>query len=170
MLHNPCILGGPQQRGQDQSTKKQQKANIKNSIAFGSAPRREADSQPISQLDRQAVSQTERHTLGVRQKHTLWVLCQWQTRVQAVGRTTGLRIGSGRMVMQAATDSFVGGSNPSHANTAAAPPPASTDQDWNRRTKNLRLGVLPFDRGQKHTVWVFCQWQMRPQAVGRSRA
>ena len=20
---------------------------------------------------------------------------------------------------------------------------------------------------QKHTVWVFCQWQMRPQAVGR---
>ena len=30
-----------------------------NSIAFGSAPRREADSQPISQLGRQAVSQTE---------------------------------------------------------------------------------------------------------------
>ena len=20
---------------------------------------------------------------------------------------------------------------------------------------------------QKHTVWVFCQWQMRPQAVGK---
>ena len=35
-----------------------------NSIAFGSAPRREADSQPISQLDRPAVSQTEAHTLG----------------------------------------------------------------------------------------------------------
>ena len=35
-----------------------------NSIAFGSAPRREADSQPISQLDRPAVSQTETHTLG----------------------------------------------------------------------------------------------------------
>ena len=30
----------------------------RNSIAFGSAPRREADSQPISQLVRQAVSQT----------------------------------------------------------------------------------------------------------------
>ena len=31
---------------------------LKNSIAFGSAPQREADSQPISQLVRQAVSQT----------------------------------------------------------------------------------------------------------------
>ena len=35
-----------------------------NSIAFGSAPRREVDSQPIKQLDRPAVSQTETHTLG----------------------------------------------------------------------------------------------------------
>ena len=81
---------------------------IANSIAFGSAPRREA----VRQLDRPAVSQ----------KHTLWVFCQWQTRVQAVGRTTGLRIGSGRMAMQAAEDGLVGGSNPGAANTAAAPP------------------------------------------------
>ena len=39
----------------------------KNSIAFGRAPRREVDSQPIKpirQLDRPAVSQTETHTLG----------------------------------------------------------------------------------------------------------
>ena len=35
-----------------------------NSIAFGSAPRREADSQPISQLARPAASQTETHSLG----------------------------------------------------------------------------------------------------------
>ena len=35
-----------------------------NSIAFGGAPRREVDSQPISQLDRPAVRQTETHTLG----------------------------------------------------------------------------------------------------------
>ena len=34
------------------------------SIAFGSAPRREVDSQPISQLARPAVSQTETHSLG----------------------------------------------------------------------------------------------------------
>ena len=43
--------------------KSQKKCNARNlskinSIAFGSAPRREADSQPISQLVRQAVSQT----------------------------------------------------------------------------------------------------------------
>ena len=34
------------------------------SIAFGSAPRREADSQPISPLARPAVSETETHSLG----------------------------------------------------------------------------------------------------------
>ena len=40
---------------------------IKNSIAFGSAPRREGDSQPsVSQIGQQSV----------RQKHTLWVFCQ----------------------------------------------------------------------------------------------
>ena len=80
----------------------------------------EADSQPISQLDRPAVRQTE--------THTLWVFCQWQTRVQAVGSTFSLRIGSGRMVMQAAADFLVGGSNPGVSNTAA-----STDQDSNCR-------------------------------------
>ena len=36
----------------------------KNSIAFCGAPRREADSQPISQLARPAVSQTETHNLS----------------------------------------------------------------------------------------------------------
>ena len=34
------------------------------SIAFGSAPRREADSQPISKSATPAVSQTETHSLG----------------------------------------------------------------------------------------------------------
>ena len=37
---------------------------LRNSIAFGSAPRRDVDSQPISQLHRPAVSQTETHTVG----------------------------------------------------------------------------------------------------------
>ena len=49
--------------------------------------------------------------------------------------------------MQAAADIFVGGLNPGEANTAAAPPPASANQDSNCQPKNLRLGVLPFDRG-----------------------
>ena len=37
---------------------------ITNTIAFGSAPRRAADSQPISQLVGQAGRQTEAHSLG----------------------------------------------------------------------------------------------------------
>ena len=46
-----------------------------NSIAFGSAPRREADSQPISQLVRQAVSQdSQSGKQAGRQKRTVWVL------------------------------------------------------------------------------------------------
>ena len=48
----------------------------KNSIAFGSAPRREADSQPISQLVRQAVSQavSRASTQADRQtENTVWI-------------------------------------------------------------------------------------------------
>ena len=46
-----------------------------NSIAFGNAPRREADSQPISQLARPAVSQPETHTWVFWQpRHTLGFL------------------------------------------------------------------------------------------------
>ena len=50
------------------------------------------------------------------------------------------------MVMQATADFLVGGSNPRAANTAAALPLASTDQDSNRRPKTLRPGALPFNR------------------------
>ena len=50
------------------------------------------------------------------------------------------------MVMQEAAHFWVGGSNPGVANTAAAPPPASTNQDLNRRPKMLRPSALPFDR------------------------
>ena len=41
------------------------------------------------------------------------------------------------MVMQAAADFLVGGLNPGAANMEAAPRPASTDQDWNRRPKKF---------------------------------
>ena len=69
------------------------------------------------------------------------------TRVQSVGRTTGLKIGSGRMVVQAAADILVDGSNTATANTATAQPQASTHQDSNHQPKNLRLGAIPFDQG-----------------------
>ena len=64
-----------------------------------------------------------------------------------MGRTTGLSIASGRMVMQAAADFWVRGLNLGAANMAAAAPPASTDQDSKRRPKILQPGALPFDRG-----------------------
>ena len=47
----------------------------------------------------------------------------------------GLRIGSGRMVMQAAADFLVGGSNPGAGSMAAAPPPASMTRN---RTGDLK--------------------------------
>ena len=49
------------------------------------------------------------------------------------------------MVMHAPVDFWVGGLNPGVANTAAAPPPAATDQDSNRRPKILQPCALPFD-------------------------
>ena len=56
-----------------------------NSIAFGSAPRREADSQPISQLVRQAVSQTVSRASGRADRNTQFGFFQWPTRLQAAG-------------------------------------------------------------------------------------
>ena len=50
------------------------------------------------------------------------------------------------MVMQAAVNFRVGGLKPGVANTAAAPPLASTDQDSNRQPKILQPCALPFDR------------------------
>ena len=62
-----------------------------NFIAFGSAPRREADSQPISQLLRQAVSQTVRQASRQAARYTQFGFFQWQTWLQAVGRTDSVR-------------------------------------------------------------------------------
>ena len=65
--------------------------NHKNSIAFGSAPRREADSQPISQLARPAVSQTETHSLG---------FLSVADAAPSSGENVWLKASSGRMVLQ----------------------------------------------------------------------
>ena len=65
------------------------------------------------------------------------------------------------MVMQAATNFSIGGSNPGAgsnelfdrrlnpgvASTAAAPPPVPIDQESNRRPKTLRPSALPSDQG-----------------------
>ena len=51
------------------------------------------------------------------------------------------------MVMQAAADFLVGGSNPGAANTAAALPPVSADQDLNRRPKTFATGCVAIRPG-----------------------
>ena len=82
----------------------------KNSIAFGSAPRREADSQPISQASSPSDSLSGKQ--AGRQKHTVSVFCQWQTWLHAVGRTHSVRISHSRMVMKPTAKAQVGGSHP----------------------------------------------------------
>ena len=82
------------------------------SIAFGGAPQREADSQPISQLVRQAVSQTVSRASRLADRNTQFGFFRWQTRLQAVGRAVTVITTSGRMVMHPTTDLWVGGLNP----------------------------------------------------------
>ena len=97
-----------------------------NSIAFGSAPRGEADSQPISQLDRPAVSQTETHTLGF--------LSVADTGPRS-GENNCSQVGSARMVMQAAAEVLVGGSNPGAAAGVHRP-------GFERPTKSSAAGCI----------------------------
>ena len=63
----------------------------KKSIAFGSAPQREVDSQPISQLVRQAVSQAVSRASRQADRNTQFGFFQWQTRLQAVGERSSCR-------------------------------------------------------------------------------
>ena len=93
---------------------KQQPGALTHSIAFGSAPRREADSQPISPLARPAVSQTETHSLG---------FLSVADAAPSSGERVHVRASSGRTVMQLAADLLVGDSNPDQATMAPLPPP-----------------------------------------------
>ena len=108
---------------------------VKHSIAFGSAPRREVDSQPIRPLARPAVSQPETHSLGFLSVADAGP----SSRV-----TLRLRLSSGRMVMQLASDFMVGSSNPSKVTTA--PPPTVLRAGFEPPTKNFGLAVLPLDQ------------------------
>ena len=75
-----------------------------NSIAFGNAPRREAESQPIPHLVRQAVSQTVGQASTQADRDTQFGFFQWQA-----GRAAAVRTSNGRMVMQPTADGLVGG-------------------------------------------------------------
>ena len=69
--------------------------DMENSIAFGSAPQREADSQPISQLVRQAIGQTVSQARRQADKSTHFGFFQRQTPLQVAGRATTIRTNNG---------------------------------------------------------------------------
>ena len=108
-----------------------------NSIAFGSAPRREADSQPISPLARRAVSQTETHGLS---------FLSVADAAPSSGEIVHFKASSGRMVMQLNADLLFGGSNPNWANMATLPPLTVGRPGFEPPTENFVSAALPFDR------------------------
>ena len=89
--------------------------------------------QPIGQEGgRQSVRQAGRQTVGwaSRQtnRNTQFGFSQWQTRLQAVGRTSAVTTSCGRMVMQPATDVHVGASYRSWRIVGSAGRPVSSAQ------------------------------------------
>ena len=113
------------------------KISFGNSIAFGSAPRREVDSQPISPLARPAVSQTETHSLG---------FLSVADTAPSSGETFRLRPSSGQMVMQLTGILLVGVSNPGRVNSTPPPPPTVGRPGFEPLTENFASAALPFDR------------------------
>ena len=111
---------------------------ILNSIAFGSAPRREVDSQPFSPCARPAVSQTETHSLG---------FLSVADASASSGATKCLRPTSGRMVMQPTGISWAGGSNPGPLSLTPPPPLKVSRPGFAPPTANFALAALPLDRG-----------------------
>ena len=121
------------------ATRQQLGTTHENSIAFGSAPRREADSQPISPLARPAVSQTETET------HSLGFLSAADA-ARSSGTTFRPRASSGRMVMQATADFSISGTNPGGANMTLPAPPTICPPGFEPLTENSVSAALPFDR------------------------
>ena len=109
----------------------------RNSIAFGSAPRREVDSQPISPLARPAVSQTATHSLG---------FLSVADAAPSKGETIRTTSSNGLMVAQRTRVFSVGGSNPGRVNTAPPPPATVCRPGFEPPTENCSLAALPFDR------------------------
>ena len=107
---------------------------LRNSIAFGSAPRREVDSHPITPVARPAVSHTEIHSLGFLSVADV---------APSSGESHNLRTSSGRMVIQLTLPFLVGDSDPGKVNKASPAAPPTVGQDSNRRLKTLRpLSVI----------------------------
>ena len=109
-----------------------------NLIAFGSAPRRQVDGQPIRPLDRRAVNQTETHILG---------FLSVANAAPSNGEAMCLRGSSGGMVMPLTAGFLVGSSNLGRLNTAPPPPPTTTSRPGCAPpTKKVASAALPFTR------------------------
>ena len=108
-----------------------------NFIAFGSAPRREVDSQPFSPCARPAVSHTETHSLG---------FLSVADASLSSGATLHCRPSSGRMVTQPTGVSLVGGSNPGSLHLAPPPPRKVSRPGFEQPTENFASAALPFDQ------------------------
>ena len=108
-----------------------------NSVAFGSAPRREVDSQPFNPCARPAGSQTETHSL---------VFLSVTDASLSSGVALHCRPSSGRMVMQPTQVRMVGGSNPGRLILTPPPPLKVSRPGFEPPTENIASAALPFDR------------------------
>ena len=128
---------------------------LRNSIAFGSAPPREADSQPISQLARPAVSQTVIRASRQAHRNTQF---GFFVSGRLGSKQWGGKIASGQAVTEWKC------SRPPNVRSAFRTPVSeplqqrrrrqSASQDSNRRPKNLQLATLPIERGLfRPTAW-----------------
>ena len=108
-----------------------------NSIALGSEPRTEVDSQPISPLARPAVSQTETHRL-----------CFYVRGRRGPKHWGDLspQASSGRTVMRLTAVCMFGRSNPGPANMAPPPPPTVGRPGFEPPTEIFASAALPFNR------------------------
>ena len=116
------------------------KITVKKSIAFGSAPRREADSQPISHLARSAVSQTETHSLGFLPVADSAASSgedpNSQSKQWPNGNAADRRLFGRRFEPRSGKDG--GGADDDNR---------PTNQDSDCRLKSLQPAALPFNRG-----------------------
>ena len=102
---------------------------VGNSIAFGSAPRREADSQPISPLVRQAVSQAVSWASRQADRYTKFGFFRLRTRLQATGSPPCSRTVSIRAVMQSFANQQVSGSISDRLLRSVLPEPRSNPSE-----------------------------------------
>ena len=110
---------------------------IVNSIAFGSAPRREVDSQPFSPRARPAGSQTETHSL---------VFMSVADAFLSSGVALHYAPSSGGMAMHPTAVCMLGGSNPGRLILTPPSPLKVSRPGFEPPTENFASAAVPFHR------------------------